>query len=228
MSRQTGLKRIPAQVLIEELDGPQNLYDLLEEKCLCYHRLDILLGQKANVTSMYEFDHSMPSQELPQHLPNDEEDNGAVGNDNLEDEHTENQMDSSPEIFYSWWEPTQSTSADNLPDLLYLPNSTPTPRGLNFPSLSSLDLAGYCPSQVPSQAPAAKLHNGQTQAGSTAGQSRPQATPNPSEQGTNSSRGRGRPTPIGKTSSMSSAQSAPPQVAPKATLAAAFSNSTDT
>ncbi|EHS64051.1 uncharacterized protein PGTG_22106 [Puccinia graminis f. sp. tritici CRL 75-36-700-3] len=60
-----------------------------------------LAKKKANVTSMYEFDHSMPSQELPQHLPNDEEDNGAVGNDNLEDEHTENQMDSSPEIFYS-------------------------------------------------------------------------------------------------------------------------------
>ncbi|KAA1078139.1 hypothetical protein PGT21_029307 [Puccinia graminis f. sp. tritici] len=214
---------------IEELDGPQNLYDLLEEKCPCYHRLDILLGQKANVTSMYEFDHSMPSQELPQHLPNDEEDDGAVGNDNLEDEHAENHMDSSPEIFYSGWDPTQSTaSADELPDSLSLPNSTPTPQSMNFPSLSSLDLAGYRPAQAHSQAPAANLHNSQTRAGSTSGQSRPQATPTPSERGRNSSRGRGRPTPIGKTGSMANAQSAPPQVAPKATLAAAFSNSTDT
>ncbi|KAA1064615.1 hypothetical protein PGT21_009558 [Puccinia graminis f. sp. tritici] len=137
-------------------------------------------------------------------------------------------MDSSPEIFYSGWDPTQSTSADELPDSLSLPNSTPTPRGLNFASLSSLDLAGYHPSQAPSQTPAANVHNSQTQAGSTAGQSSPQATPTPSERGRNSSRGRGRPTPIGKTGSMSSAQSATPQVAPKATLAAAFSNSTDT
>ncbi|EFP90614.2 hypothetical protein PGT21_003904 [Puccinia graminis f. sp. tritici] len=214
---------------IEELDGPQNLYDLLEEKCPCYHRLDILLGQKANVTSMYEFDHSMPSQELPQHLPNDEEDDGAVGNDDLEDEHAENHMDSSPEIFYSGWDPRQSTaSADELPDSLSLPNSTPTPQSMNFPSLSSLDLAGYRPAQAHSQAPAANLHNSQTRAGSTSGQSRPQATPTPSERGRNSSRGRGRPTPIGKTGSMANAQSAPPQVAPKATLAAAFSNSTDT
>ncbi|KNZ46753.1 hypothetical protein VP01_6994g1, partial [Puccinia sorghi] len=49
---------------IENKSGVQTLYNFLEPKCLCYHRLDVLFQEKANVTALFEFDHFKPGDEL--------------------------------------------------------------------------------------------------------------------------------------------------------------------
>ena len=57
---------------IKNDSGQQALYDLLESKCPCYHRLDALFRDKANVTSLFEFDHSRPGMDLAALLSNEE------------------------------------------------------------------------------------------------------------------------------------------------------------
>jgi hypothetical protein len=39
---------------LENEDGPQALYKILEESCPCYHLLNALFGNKANITLMYQ------------------------------------------------------------------------------------------------------------------------------------------------------------------------------
>ena len=43
---------------IESQDGPQSLYNVLDSRCPCFHWLDALFWDKANVTSLFEFDYS--------------------------------------------------------------------------------------------------------------------------------------------------------------------------
>ncbi|KNZ57233.1 hypothetical protein VP01_2204g5 [Puccinia sorghi] len=49
---------------IENKSGTQTLYNLLETKCPCYHCLNVLFQEKANVMVLFELNHSKPRDEL--------------------------------------------------------------------------------------------------------------------------------------------------------------------
>ncbi|WAR57760.1 hypothetical protein PtB15_8B813 [Puccinia triticina] len=72
---------------IEEEYGPQTLAKKLGQMCPCYYRLDQILGEKPNVTSMHEYDHSQLKSSLQRP---DEEDRKSKAE--------------SEEITYSGWE----------------------------------------------------------------------------------------------------------------------------
>ncbi|KNE94948.1 hypothetical protein PSTG_11739 [Puccinia striiformis f. sp. tritici PST-78] len=71
---------------VEEQDGNKSLAEVLEDMCPCFEWIDAIFREKANVTPMFEFDHSMIDARVD------------VGNSDSSDE----------EIFFDGWEPTQS------------------------------------------------------------------------------------------------------------------------
>ncbi|KAH9461313.1 hypothetical protein Pst134EA_017621 [Puccinia striiformis f. sp. tritici] len=71
---------------VEEQDGNKSLAEVLEDMCPCFEWIDAIFREKANVTPMFEFDHSMIDARVD------------VGDSDSSDE----------EIFFDGWEPTQS------------------------------------------------------------------------------------------------------------------------
>ncbi|KNZ57231.1 hypothetical protein VP01_2204g3 [Puccinia sorghi] len=87
---------------IEKKSGAQTLYNLLETKFPCYHRLDVLFQGKANVMAMFEFDHSKPGDELrllmDSNFKHVDDGVGAMvsdGEDDLEEAQLENETNGS-------------------------------------------------------------------------------------------------------------------------------------
>ncbi|KAH9449069.1 hypothetical protein Pst134EB_019905 [Puccinia striiformis f. sp. tritici] len=74
---------------VEEEDGAKPLAEILDEMCPCFERINAIFREKANMTPMFEFDHSMIDATV------DVDDSDI----------------SSEEIFLDGWEPTQ-TPAD--------------------------------------------------------------------------------------------------------------------
>ncbi|KAI7965719.1 hypothetical protein MJO29_001467 [Puccinia striiformis f. sp. tritici] len=74
---------------VEEEDGDVSLAEVLEEMCPCFQRIDAIFREKANVTPMFEFDHSMMDA-------------------TVDVDHSDA---SSQEIFFDDWEATQNPTA---------------------------------------------------------------------------------------------------------------------
>ncbi|KNZ63074.1 hypothetical protein VP01_1191g11 [Puccinia sorghi] len=68
----------------KKIHGP--LYNLLKSKCPCFHRLDALFCDKANVTLLFEFDHLHPRIEPGDLLNNAEQDSNEASVSDEEDE----------------------------------------------------------------------------------------------------------------------------------------------
>ncbi|OAV86164.1 hypothetical protein PTTG_30048 [Puccinia triticina 1-1 BBBD Race 1] len=66
---------------IEEEYGPQTLAEKLEPMCPCYYRLDQILGEKPNVTSMHKYDHSQLKSSLQR--PDEEDSNSKAESEEI-------------------------------------------------------------------------------------------------------------------------------------------------
>ncbi|EFP75240.2 uncharacterized protein PGTG_01833 [Puccinia graminis f. sp. tritici CRL 75-36-700-3] len=197
---------------IENDHGPQTLAEALERICPCFDRLDAILRDKANVVAMLEFDHSQPGLEPPPLEEESDAEGDLPAGQPSEVGATSNQVEG-PSVSES----PNLLSPDNFTDSL--PNSTPISRSMSL-ATSSLN--------PPNQS--AQGETGDTQ--SSNDHSNLPTTPTPSgPNGGGRQSGRGRQTPLGRSSQMASisagSTSNAPQQAPKVSLATAFSSSAD-
>ncbi|KAA1121153.1 hypothetical protein PGTUg99_020223 [Puccinia graminis f. sp. tritici] len=197
---------------IENDHGPQTLAEALERICPCFDRLDAILRDKANLVAMLEFDHSQPGLEPPPLEEESDAEGDLPAGQPSEVGATSNQVEG-PSVSES----PNLLSPDNFTDSL--PNSTPISRSMSL-ATSSLN--------PPNQS--AQGETGDTQ--SSNDHSNLPTTPTPSgPNGGGRQSGRGRQTPLGRSSQMASisagSTSNAPQQAPKVSLATAFSSSAD-
>ncbi|KAH9456381.1 hypothetical protein Pst134EB_012577 [Puccinia striiformis f. sp. tritici] len=101
---------------VEEKDGDKSLAEVMEDMCPCFARLDAIFREKANITPMFEFDHSMID---------------ATIEEDLSDA-------SSEEILFEGWEPTQSQAPVPLAQSISPSDPAAAPH-------SQIDLDQLCP-----------------------------------------------------------------------------------